>query len=104
VVLRSREHGLTTVGQLTNGRLPCPFLHTRISGFHEDGFTSGLLVAQDYLGAEAPFIIRHADRPVDSGLGTWFKFFEGLKGLQFTSKLWLWSCSVLFLTLLVKVS
>lgn len=31
-------------------------------GFHEDGFTSGIRVAQDHLGAQLPFEIQSPDR------------------------------------------
>lgn len=31
-------------------------------GFHEDGFTSGMMVASKYLGAQAPFTIKGPDR------------------------------------------
>lgn len=30
-------------------------------GFHEDGFTSGIRAAQDYLGVKLPFVIRSPD-------------------------------------------
>lgn len=33
-----------------------------LTGFHEDGFTSGICVAQDHFGAKLPFPIRSPDR------------------------------------------
>lgn len=53
-------------------------------GFHEDGFTSGLRVAVDHLGASCPFDIRDAERDVHA-TPAWTKTL--INGLEVARKL-----------------
>ncbi|KAG8907111.1 hypothetical protein FRB99_005366 [Tulasnella sp. 403] len=67
-------------------------------GFHEDGFTSGMTVACEYLGARPPFTIMSPDRkPISHDQEKWLQTYEMLEAWR------VWLCTLLVAVYVVVI-